>query len=416
MKNNHNRIQSAARVSFKLLLLIIMLFLSKSQALFSPPPPKSITYYAPNVPPPPPPPPPPPEPSPPPTTPTAIGPGVSLNKTPKLLLPPPLQKNGTYSLPITNNLVENIYPELLDQLLDQAKRFKEIKPPGYADITEFKRLVKMDASKSIKKINTDIFQILKKVETFINNDNNYNSNANIIYINIKEIFSEIKDLNTNDCDHNTDNYIECIETKLDAFYDTILLNEKFKILSDVGILILYYLIVAGVVSFYKKIKVNPEETDDQFASNNSFLNYLLNPVELIIIILSRILRVSREISFTILNGIFSELIDNIRSIPEILKIIIDAYFIISEDLSLSLLSVLEFIKQLLQSRTPPAVELVEHVGGKKQDYTKTTEKYGSRCVYLSKRKGRYLKIDGTFVPYKSAVKILDKKRKTPKNK
>ena len=47
------------------------------------------------------------------------------------------------------------------------------------------------------------------------------------------------------------------------------------------------------------------------------------------------------------------------------------------------------------------------VGGKrKQKYTKTEEKYGRRCIYLSNRKHRYLKIKGEFVPYKTAIKLL----------
>jgi hypothetical protein len=46
---------------------------------------------------------------------------------------------------------------------------------------------------------------------------------------------------------------------------------------------------------------------------------------------------------------------------------------------------------------------------KPQNYIKTTEKYVSRCVYLSKRKAKYLKVNGQFVAYKTAVKILNKK-------
>jgi len=57
---------------------------------------------------------------------------------------------------------------------------------------------------------------------------------------------------------------------------------------------------------------------------------------------------------------------------------------------------------VLEERLPNAA-----VGGKrKQKYTKTEEKYGRRCIYLSNRKHRYLKIKGEFVPYKTAIKLL----------
>jgi len=425
MNNNNNKIQSSARVSVKLLVFIIMLFLSKSQALFSQeksPPPRKYSppshsrppiappSFLPPPPPPPPrpppkPPPPSPSPSPPPRTPTAIGPDVSLEThiPPLLSLASPLQSNNvTVSLPSDDDWANKYYPELLVL----AEELKKINLPAYVDLTALQSLARRDYSKSIKNINQVISEILNQVENFINNDNE--SNKNNIYLDINQIFSEINGLKINNCDPNMDNYIECIETKLDAFYDIIRRNEPFKILSDVAILILYYLILAGIISFYKKTRVNPE--DYEFASNNSFSNYLLEPVKLII----RILRVSTKTGFTILHGILSELIDNVLSIPKILEIIIEAYSAISENLSL-----LEFINRSLQRRIispEPVPETITRVGGKKQDYTKTTEKYGSRCVYLSKRKGRYLKIDGTFVPYKSAVKILDKKRKTPKNK
>jgi hypothetical protein len=58
------------------------------------------------------------------------------------------------------------------------------------------------------------------------------------------------------------------------------------------------------------------------------------------------------------------------------------------------------------------VNLQEGEGGSKKttkNYKKTTEKYGKRCVYLSKRNAKYLKINGNFVAYKTAVKMLNKK-------
>ena len=80
-----------------------------------------------------------------------------------------------------------------------------------------------------------------------------------------------------------------------------------------------------------------------------------------------------------------------------------------------LLKLLKQFKERFVQIHPQTQEVGSAVGGKKQDYTKTTEKYGSRCVYLSKRKGKYLKVDGKFMPYKSAVKMLDKKKKTSKS-
>jgi hypothetical protein len=103
---------------------------------------------------------------------------------------------------------------------------------------------------------------------------------------------------------------------------------------------------------------------------------------------------------------FAELLEtdnsNIAFMIGTIKIIIIPAFILRRMSSL--------VRQ--QIETP---EVGSAVGGKKQDYTKTTEKYGSRCVYLSKRKGKYLKVDGKFMPYKSAVKMLDKKKKTSKS-
>jgi len=52
-------------------------------------------------------------------------------------------------------------------------------------------------------------------------------------------------------------------------------------------------------------------------------------------------------------------------------------------------------------------------GAKKQskDYTKTKEKYGTRCVYLSKRNAKFLKVNGEFISYKKAIEKLNKKNK-----
>jgi hypothetical protein len=47
------------------------------------------------------------------------------------------------------------------------------------------------------------------------------------------------------------------------------------------------------------------------------------------------------------------------------------------------------------------------------DFTKTKEKYGTRCIYLSKKDAKYLKVNGEFVAYKTAIKFLTKKI-TPK--
>jgi len=53
--------------------------------------------------------------------------------------------------------------------------------------------------------------------------------------------------------------------------------------------------------------------------------------------------------------------------------------------------------------------LSELVGGKNnKKYKKTAEKYGRRCIYVSNRNAKYLKIKGEFVAYKTAIKMLNK--------
>ena len=48
-------------------------------------------------------------------------------------------------------------------------------------------------------------------------------------------------------------------------------------------------------------------------------------------------------------------------------------------------------------------------GGKNnKKYKKTAEKYGRRCIYISNRNAKYLKIKGEFVAYKTAIKMLNK--------
>lgn len=61
----------------------------------------------------------------------------------------------------------------------------------------------------------------------------------------------------------------------------------------------------------------------------------------------------------------------------------------------------------------------QQVGGAKKhakDFTKSSEKYGTRCVYLSKRNAKYLKVNGEFVAYKTAVKLLNKSNTKSKTK
>ena len=61
------------------------------------------------------------------------------------------------------------------------------------------------------------------------------------------------------------------------------------------------------------------------------------------------------------------------------------------------------------------VELAAPRGGSRKnthDFIKTKEKFGTHCIYLSKtkRNAKYLKVNGEFVAYKTAIKLLTKKR------
>jgi len=58
--------------------------------------------------------------------------------------------------------------------------------------------------------------------------------------------------------------------------------------------------------------------------------------------------------------------------------------------------------------SPPRGEPPNGGGKNNKKYKKTAEKYGRRCIYISNRNAKYLKIKGEFVAYKTAIKMLNK--------
>ena len=64
----------------------------------------------------------------------------------------------------------------------------------------------------------------------------------------------------------------------------------------------------------------------------------------------------------------------------------------------------------LNSLSAEITNPADRVGGGKNNkkYKKTAEKYGRRCIYISNRNAKYLKIKGEFVAYKTAIKMLNK--------
>ena len=286
-------------------------------------------------------------------------------RNPRPPSPPPSPSPPTGSLPFNNTQPLNDIQELFNGLrLEDLEKIRD-------DLTKF--TIYLNSLNNLN--NTNEIDYLTELFKFNSNDTIIPStDINII----RKIFETSFFNSTHTLEHSTPTLEQGFSLSVEEFE----LNQFINMLDK-------------YINSIKSQKQNEEE----FEQNQS-------EAKKSGIILGAVIAFLIRVAYIFYQKDFAELLEtdnsNIAFMIGTIKIIIIPAFILRRMSSL--------VRQ--QIETP---EVGSAVGGKKQDYTKTTEKYGSRCVYLSKRKGKYLKVDGKFMPYKSAVKMLDKKKKTSKS-
>jgi len=303
-------------------------------------------------------------------------------------LPPPLHitlNTTDDGNTISYNLSQT---EFLKTIKDDVERIKEIKFLNTEPESFLEGFFKPNNAKHDKEKEDTIYKMKKTIndliEANIKNITNYGSNQTFL-ADLKGMLENVQNLDIEKCGSSSSNLLKCYENILTDFYNRTVTDDDIRH----GLLALFY-IVLFVSYIFLSYRFDLKEARREAPNNAYRRDYNYDG------------RIQRKI--TLSSILFS-------------AIILGPLWITLENMANALIFITPGVLNIFtkQNRVHPSSQIEEILGGKKQDYTKTTEKYGSRCVYLSKRKGKYLKVDGKFIPYKSAVKMLDKKKKTSKS-